>query len=302
MANAEIYILDRFLNLMPVGVPGELYIGGDGLARAYLNQAALTRDRFIPHPFRDAPGARLYRSGDRARYLPDGNIELLGRLDHQVKVRGFRIELGEIESVLEQHATVRAAVAVCREDSAGNKRLLVYVVAHDGHRPIPAELREFLQRLLPEYMLPAKIVVLDRLPVTANGKLDRTALPDGPDDPVAASDAHVAPRTDLEYAIALVWQEVLGVERIGVYDNFFDSGGHSLLLARVHSRLRNVLPGELQMIDLFRHPTIASLAARFEGEARDEDAHLSQIQERVAKHRTRGASLTAGLKRAKETS
>ncbi|MFB2982742.1 amino acid adenylation domain-containing protein, partial [Microseira sp. BLCC-F43] len=222
LANVQIYILDSHLQPVPIGVPGELHIGGAGLARGYLNRPELTGEKFINHPFSQEPGARLYKTGDLARYLPDGNIEFLGRIDYQVKVRGYRIELGEIERVLEQHPSVRQAVVLAREDEAGDKRLVAYIVAKQ-EQPSPAdELRGFLKQKLPEYMVPNAFVFLDALPLTPNGKLDRRALP-APDQTRPESEANfVVPRDDLELQLTLIWEKVLGIQPIGVMDNFFE--------------------------------------------------------------------------------
>ena len=257
--NAELYVLDPVQQLVPIGVPGELYIGGAGLARGYHNQPAQTAERFIPHPYSRNAGERLYRTGDLARYRADGNIEFLGRVDEQVKIRGFRIEVGEVEAVLAQHAGVRESVVVARNDDRGNTRLVAYVVANNGDLQT-AELRDYMKQRLPEYMLPSAIVQLEGFPLTPNGKLDRKALP-APDGPSHDVDGlYVAPRSELERLIAGVWREELGVERVGVRDNFFNLGGHSLLLIRVNNRLREVLRMELPVVELFKYPTVSALA------------------------------------------
>ena len=257
--NAELYVLDQAQQLVPVGVPGELYIGGAGLARGYHNQPAQTAERFIPHPYSQSAGERVYRTGDLARYRADGNIEFLGRVDEQVKIRGFRIEVGEVEAVLAKHAGVRESVVVAREDERGRTCLVAYVVANNGHL-LTAELRSYMKQRLPEYMLPSAIVQLEVFPLTPNGKLDRKALP-APDGTGSEPDApYVAPRSELERLIADVWREELGVERVGVRDNFFNLGGHSLLLIRVNNRLREALRMELPVVELFKYPTVSALA------------------------------------------
>ena len=257
--NAELYVLDPAQQLVPTGVAGELYIGGAGLARGYHNQPAQTAERFIPHPYSQNAGERLYRTGDLARYRADGNIEFLGRVDEQVKIRGFRIEVGEVEAVLAQHAGVRESVVVAREDDRGSTRLVAYVVANNGDLQT-AELRNYMEQRLPEYMLPSAIVRLEVFPLTPNGKLDRKALP-APDGAGCEADGpYVAPRSELERLIADVWREVLGVERVGVRDNFFNLGGHSLLLIRVNNRLREALQMELPVVELFKYPTVSALA------------------------------------------
>ena len=229
IANTQVHIVDAGLRRVPVGVPGELCIGGDGVAHGYLHRPELTADRFVPDPHASTVGAKLYRTGDRARWLPDGRLEHLGRGDGQVKIRGFRIELGEIEAVLERHEAVRQAVASVFDDGAGDRRLVAYVVSAPGQEPTPSELRRFVRGELPEYMVPSLFVALDALPLTPNGKVDRRALPAPIAQPQAASAARVAPRTPMEQVIAGVWSELLKHQDISVHDNFFDIGGHSLL-------------------------------------------------------------------------
>jgi amino acid adenylation domain-containing protein/non-ribosomal peptide synthase protein (TIGR01720 family) len=260
ISNTRIYLLDRQLQPVPMGVAGELCIGGAGLARGYLNRPELTAERFIPDPFSGARGARLYRTGDLARYRSDGNLEFLGRVDHQVKVRGFRIELGEIEAVLEQHAGVRECVVVVREDIPGEKRLVGYVVATAPPGPSGSELRRSLEKRLPEHMLPNAFVMLEALPLTPNGKVDRRALP-APDQSRPALDkAFVAPRDTLEQQLTQIWEHVLGIRPIGVNDSFFDLGGHSLLAVRVFARIQKKWGKDLSLATLFRAPTVAQLA------------------------------------------
>jgi amino acid adenylation domain-containing protein len=255
IARTQIYILDRHLGPVPVGVAGELFIGGEGLARGYWKRPALTAERFIPNPF-GAPGSRLYRTGDSARFLPGGAIEYLGRLDHQVKVRGFRVELGEIEAALAAHPAVREAVV-----TAADERLVACVVPLAGQAPGAAELRRFLQASLPDYMLPAAFVFLSALPLGPNGKLDRRALPaPGADGRAGVESAYEPPRGEAERIIGDIWKEVLQIEKAGIDDNFFELGGHSLLLARVHERLQQAFGARLALAELFRFPTIRSLA------------------------------------------
>jgi amino acid adenylation domain-containing protein len=256
--NTALYVLDAALRPVPVGVPGELYIGGVQVARGYLDRPGLTADRFVPDPFSAEGGARLYRTGDRARWRVDGAIEYLGRLDFQVKVRGFRIELGEIESALRRSEGVADCVVVAREDVPGEQRLVAYTVGEAEAE----ELRAHLRRELPEYMVPSAFVSLDALPLSANGKLDRKALP-APE--LASAEAkYVAPRTPTEEVLAGIWAEVLRLERVGVHDSFFDLGGHSLLATRVVSRVRDVFAVELPLRALFEGPTVAVLAVRVE--------------------------------------
>jgi acyl-CoA synthetase (AMP-forming)/AMP-acid ligase II/acyl carrier protein len=265
IANTQVYILDRRSNPVPLGVPGELHIGGEGLARGYLNRPELTAESFIPDPFFDEPGSRLYKSGDLARYLPDGNIEFLGRNDHQVKIRGFRIELGEIEAALAEHPTVRENVVVAREEEPGDKRLVAYLVPQPRQStPTVRELRGHLKQKLPEYMVPTDFVVLDALPQTPNGKVDRRALPMPERSVVTLDSAYVAPRTPAEEALAEIWAEVLRAKQVGAHSDFFELGGHSLLATRIVSRVREVFQVELPLRALFEEPTVAGLAERVE--------------------------------------
>ncbi|NKI72793.1 AMP-binding protein, partial [Collimonas pratensis] len=227
IANSQIYILDSAFEPVPAGVTGELYIAGDGLARGYLNRPGLTAEKFIPNPFSRVAGARMYRSGDLARYLPDGNIEYLGRGDQQVKIRGFRIELGEIEEALFALSEVRDGVVLVREDDPGDKRLVAYVVPHDAVVFDGAALRTALSRTLPDYMIPVHFIALENLPLTSNGKIDRKALP--APDMTRHDNGYVAPRTQTEKVLAGIWSEILKLDRVGVHDNFFTIGGHSLM-------------------------------------------------------------------------
>jgi amino acid adenylation domain-containing protein len=257
IANTRVYVLDDALRPQPVGVPGELYVAGAGVARGYLDRPGLTAERFLPNPFPDQAGSRMYRTGDRARWRADGVLEYLGRLDAQVKVRGFRIEPGEVEAALAAHPRVREAVVVAREDAPGDRRLVAYVVAGPGAAPEAAELRAHLAGRLPEYMVPGAFVALASLPLTPGGKLDRRALP-APEH--AAAEEFVAPRTPAEETLAGIWREVLGVERVGVRDRFFELGGHSLLATRVVSRIRGAFGVALTVRAMFEHPTIEGLA------------------------------------------
>jgi thioesterase domain-containing protein/acyl carrier protein len=260
IANTQIYILNSFLHPVPIGVQGELYIGGAGVARGYLNRPELTAEKFIPDPFSTAPGARMYKTGDLACYRPDGNIEFLGRADHQVKIRGFRIELGEIEAVLGQHPAVREAVVVAREDSPGEKRLVAYVVAEREPLPTTTDLRHFLKEKLPEYMVPAIFVLLDALPLMPNGKIDRRALPSPDRSRPELDKAFVAPRDDLELQLAHIWEEVLGVRPVGLRDNFFELGGHSLLAVRLFALIEKRLGKKLPLTAIFQGATVEHLA------------------------------------------
>ncbi|HEY0512064.1 MAG TPA: amino acid adenylation domain-containing protein [Thermoanaerobaculia bacterium] len=256
----SVHLLDPDLNLVPEGVPGEIHVGGAGLSRGYLNRPELTAERFIPDPFADRPGARLYRSGDLARVRPGGDLEYLGRRDHQVKVRGFRIELGEIEAALARHPAVRDAV-VLASGHVGETRLAAYVVAPPEGAPAAHDLRAFLKVSLPEYMIPSAFVVLDALPLTAHGKVDRKALPQPEAVRSEPEQTFVAPRSEVETAVAAIWREVLGVERVGVQDDFFLLGGHSLSAARILSRVRDALGVDLSLAVIFETPTVEGLAA-----------------------------------------
>ncbi|MET0399177.1 MAG: non-ribosomal peptide synthase/polyketide synthase, partial [Longimicrobiaceae bacterium] len=261
VANARLYVLDPAGQPAPLGVPGELLVGGDGVARGYLGQPALTAAKFVPDVFGAEPGARLYRTGDRARWLASGELEYLGRMDQQLKLRGFRIEPGEIEAALLEHAAVREAAVVAREDAPGRQRLVAYVVAAEDAEIAAPALREHLSARLPEYMVPAAYVALERFPLNRNGKLDRRALP-APES--AGGEAHRAPGTATEEVLAGIWGEVLGTERVGVDDAFFELGGHSLLATRVVSRVREALGVELPLRAVFETPTVAGLAARID--------------------------------------
>ena len=261
IANTHIYILDARLNPTPVGVPGELYIGGDGLARGYLNRPELTAERFIPHPFSSEPGARLYKTGDLARYRPDGTIEHLGRLDFQVKIRGFRIELGEIEQVLAQHPAVGQAVVMARQDTPGDTRLVAYVV---NRQPATTpQLQQHVMGHLPMYMVPSAFVCMEALPLTPNNKVDRRRLPAPEQKSGSPQGSFVAARTPTEETIAGVWAQVLGLERVGIHDSFFVLGGHSLLAMQVLSRLRAALEVDVPLHRFLEGPTVAQLAQLF---------------------------------------
>jgi amino acid adenylation domain-containing protein len=260
LANVQVHILDRHLRLAPVGLPGELCIGGAGLARGYLNDARLTAAKFIPHPFSDEPGARLYRTGDLARHWPDGNIEFLGRIDNQIKIRGFRIELGEIESALEQHPAVHEAVVIAREDTPGQKRLVAYVIPRPGLTITISDAHDFLRATLPDYMLPSALVRMEKIPLTPNGKLDRRALPAPDMDRPELKVAYAPPRNPVEQALASLWGEVLCLDHIGVHDNFFELGGHSLQAVQLVSQISSALNHAVSVKDLFTYPTIAMLA------------------------------------------
>ena len=277
IANARAYILDKHLEPVPVGVPGELYIGGDGLARGYLNRPDLTAEAFLPSPVAERPGERLYRTGDLARYLHDGAIEFLGRIDFQVKIRGFRIEPGEVEAVLGGHPAVHVAAVVAREDTPGQKRLVAYVAHRPGRAAAKNDLREYLKGRLPEYMVPSAFVALESMPLTPSGKVDRRALPAPGRPGTGREESYAAPRTPVEEVLAAMWAEVLGLERVGIHDDFFEAGGHSLLATQLISRVRDAFQVDLTVRALFEEPTVAGLAqsiaaARGEGEGGGEEA------------------------------
>jgi len=263
IANTQAYLVDGQRAPVPIGVPGEILLGGAGLARGYLNRPELTAEKFIANPFSLEPGARLYRTGDRGRYLPDGRIEYLGRLDRQVKLRGFRIELGEIEAVLREVPEVRDAVAVVREDTPGDQRLVAYLVSRDGALPV-SELRNRASAKLPGYMVPAAFVELAQFPLTPNGKVDRQALPVPAGANVVAASQYEAPRTPVEHELADIWAKVLRVAPPGVNDNFFALGGHSLLATQVMIRLRDAWGVTVSLRSLFDYPTVRTLAAHVE--------------------------------------
>ena len=268
----RLYVLDRAMNPVPLGIPGELYIGGSGLARGYWNHPELTAERFVPNSLSQQGGERLYRTGDLVRYRADGNLEFLSRLDHQVKIRGHRIELGEIEAVLEEQPNIRQAVVLAREDEPGEKRLVAYVVAEAEATVSADELQAALKQRIPEYMVPGAFVMLEEMPLTPNGKINRKALPAPEKGRAAARAAYVAPRTAEEETLAQIWCEALGLERVGVEDNFFDLGGHSLLAVRLRAMLRNRLNYNVTLVDLFQNLTIARMAQRM-GQAAEHLPH-----------------------------
>ncbi|MBV9039293.1 MAG: amino acid adenylation domain-containing protein, partial [Acidobacteriaceae bacterium] len=257
----QLYILDRYLEPVPVGIPGELHVGGAGLARGYLNQPDLTATRFIPHPFGEGVHNRLYKTGDLARQLPDGDIEYLGRLDQQVKIRGFRVELGEIEAALARQSDVSHAAVITRKNRAGETQLVAYVVPAVGASLDFAEIRRNLRTFLPEYMIPGLFVELDALPLTRNGKIDHAALPDPSGARLDAADKAAPPRDALEELLAALWERILDVRGIGVHDNFFDAGGHSLAALRLSAEVEREFLIRLPVSALFQNPTIAGLAA-----------------------------------------
>ena len=271
IANTQIYLLDRNLQPVPIGIPGEIYVGGDGLARSYLNRQNLTEEKFISNSFLNSKfkiqklkGDRLYKTGDLARYLSDGNIEFLGRIDNQVKIRGFRIELGEVESTLSQYPTVQQCLVTARVDIKSDKHLVAYIVSSQQQKPITDELRCFIKQKLPDYMVPSAFVFLDTLPLTPNGKIDRRTLPAPDSSHLDLEATFIAPRTPTERQIADIWTQLLKLEQIGIHNNFFEFGGHSLLATQVISRLRQAFGIELPLQTLFEAPTVGELSERLE--------------------------------------
>jgi amino acid adenylation domain-containing protein len=277
IANTTAHVVDRWLQPVPVGVPGELLIGGVALARGYHGQPPLTADRYLPNPFDPTGGSRLYRTGDLCRWLPDGSLDYLGRADHQLKIRGFRIEPAEIESSLLSHPAVRQAAVLARRDVPGDPRLVAYLVT-DGREPVASELRSHLASLLPQYMVPAAFVRLESMPLTPSGKLDRRALP-APEMLAREETALDLPRTPTEERLAAIWREVLGLERVGVHDNFFELGGHSLLATRVVARTRAAVGADLPLRAMFEQPTVAGIAARLEAGRRE--APIPALEDRA---------------------
>lgn len=261
VSNVQVYLLDRYLNAVPIGVPGELHIGGAGLAREYLNRPMITREKFIPHPFDLSAEARLYKTGDRARYLPSGDIEFLGRLDQQVKVRGFRIELGEIEATLWKHPDVHEAIVVAREDASSGKRLVAYVVPQRGRSLTSRDLQSFMREQLPDYMVPSAIVLLESLPLTPSGKINRLALPAPEQARPESEEARAAPTLPEHQQLIEVWEELLNVRPIGIQDNFFQLGGHSLLAVRLVDRIEQLWGKKVSATTLIENATVEQLVA-----------------------------------------
>jgi hypothetical protein len=261
IGNIQMYILDEHLNPVPAGVPGEIYIGGVGLARGYFKSPELTTRQFVSHPFSQDPKARLYKTGDWARYRPDGNIELVGRMDEQVKIAGFRVDLGEIETTLRQHPSIRDAMVQARDDAPGRRRLVAYVAAHKGAVPTASELTGFLRALLPYYMVPSSFIFIKHPSMSPDGTIDRRACVALDQDSIELKDGFVAPRTANEKIIANIWAETLNLKQIGVFDNFFDLGNHSTLAIQLINRIRSVFAVDLSVRALFEVPTVAGMTA-----------------------------------------
>ena len=258
-SNTKILVLTKNLKLCPIGVPGQLYITGDGLARGYLNNPELTKEKFIRNPFSKQEGALMYDTGDLVKYLPDGNVSFIGRADNQVKIRGYRIELGEIESVLQKCDLVSQAVILAKEDKQDNKRLIGYIIPNGNFNR--EGINSYLDEKLPEYMIPSLLMELESFPLTPNGKVDRNALPD-PDASELISGQYIAPRNDIEAKIAEIWEDILEVDQVGINDDFFELGGHSLLAVRLVSALRKAFEVEMPIGDIFDFPTVALLAGQ----------------------------------------
>ncbi|HST61451.1 MAG TPA: non-ribosomal peptide synthetase, partial [Longimicrobium sp.] len=284
VGDRRVYVLDGWGEPVPAGVPGELFVGGPAVGRGYLGRPGLTAERFVPDPFAGQPGARMYRTGDRLRWMADGRLDFVGRVDEQVKIRGFRIEPGEIEGALSSYAGVLDARVIVREDQPGEKRLVAYVVGG-----VEAEaLREHVRERLPEYMVPAAVMVLDALPLTRNGKLDRKALP-VPE--YASAERYVAPRTPVEEVLAEIWSDVLRQERVGVHDSFFDLGGHSLLLMRLLAHVQATFDVEIPIAAVFSMPTLEAMAEEIESRIYEDVATMSddEAEQLVASNLVTGA-------------
>jgi acyl carrier protein len=267
-----------------MGVPGELHLGGVQVGRGYHKRPELTAEKFIPDPFSDDPEGRLYKTGDLCRWLPDGVVEYLGRMDFQVKIRGFRIELGEVEDTLRQHPAVHEAVVTAREDKPGYKQLVAYVVLAGEPARTTAELRDYLRQKLPDHMVPVAWVTMSALPLTPNGKVDRKALPlPGADQLAELSTVYVPPDSEMEQRIAAIWQDVLGIAQVGRTHNFFDLGGDSLRLMRVHSRLRKAFNKDITMVDMFKCTTVRALAQHLSGQSESSVSDGAQTQGEVRK-------------------
>ncbi|MHC5933188.1 non-ribosomal peptide synthetase [Nostoc sp.] len=297
IANTQVYILDNNLQPVTIGEAGELYIGGDGLARGYLNRPDLTAEKFISHSFDSNLATRLYKTGDLARYLPDGNIEFLGRIDNQVKIRGFRIELGEIEREIAQHPDVREIVVLARQDETGEKQLTAYIVPHRKSRYIYNQLRSLLQQRLPNYMVPSAFVMLESLPLTANGKVDRHKLPAPSRERPQLEQPYISPQTDLEHLLAGILSELLKIDRVGINDNFFDLGGTSISILQVTVRVQQELGIQLPAVKLFQYSTIGSLAKYLHSNQNSQPSSdkLQNRAQRQQASRTRSRNYQQGI-------
>ncbi|HZN01164.1 MAG TPA: amino acid adenylation domain-containing protein, partial [Pyrinomonadaceae bacterium] len=294
ITQTQVYVLDPFFNIAPTSVTGDLYLGGISLARGYVNKPALTAEKFVPNPFSNEPGARMYKTGDLARVLTSGDVEFLGRVDHQVKIRGFRVEIDEVEAVLAKSPMVQEAVVLARKDASGANSLVAYVVARDGDQPTTQGLREFLGERLPAYTIPSTIVLLDAMPLTPNGKVDRKALAGRDLERSQSQSEFVAPSTAAQKVVAGIWSQVLGIDRIGVNDNFFELGGHSLLATQIVVRLRDIFQIDLPVGVLFEAPTIDSLLIRM-AKVWDDPALVEDIAATVIEINNLSAEEVSGL-------
>lgn len=281
MTNQRFYVLNEKLEPCPVWVPGQLYIGGIGLAKGYWRDSEKSSVSFFYHP---RTGERLYRTGDIGRWLPEGNIEFLGREDFQVKLQGHRIELGEIEATLVQHEGVSKAVVILSNASQRNKRLVAYIVPDQGLTPTGEELQSFLRERLPEYMVPFVFMTLNALPLTPNGKVNRKALPDIHDAYLELNATYAVPQSEMEQSIAACWQEVLGIQRVGIHDNFFDLGGNSLHIVQIYNRLQKVITGNLMIVDMFKYPTVRTLA-QFLDQGQEIKPSMQQVHSRAERQK-----------------
>jgi amino acid adenylation domain-containing protein len=299
IANTQVYLLNENLDVVPIGELGELYLGGVCLARGYLGRPELTAEYFIPQPFSKERGARLYKTGDHGRYLQDGLIEFIGRADNQVKIRGFRVEIGEIEAVLSHHPSVRENAVVARDAGDGQKRLVAFVVPLAGQTPKSIELRSYLHEKLNDYMVPSTIVFLERLPLTPSGKVNRRALPEIETKRPELETAYVGPRTELEQAIASIWQQLLGIDEVGMADNFFDLGGNSLQIVQLHTKLKEYLKKEIPVTTLFQYSTIASLSKHL-SEGANPGVNLQEAHDRALRQK-QVLSRQLALKRGNKT-
>jgi acyl-coenzyme A synthetase/AMP-(fatty) acid ligase/acyl carrier protein len=294
VANTQMYVLDQLLQPVPIGVTGELHIGGVQVARGYLKRPELNKEKFIPDSFRVGSGARLYKTGDLARYLPDGVIEYLGRNDFQVKIRGLRIELGEIEAILDQYPDVSETVITAQNSMSGSKPIVAYFVARENLKVSIPDLRIFLTKKLPDYMVPSFFMQMEEFPLLPNGKVNRRALPEPTSDRPDLASSYVAPRSTTERMITRIWQAVLGIEKVGINDNFFDLGGHSLLLVSVSRQLRKQFDTDLKLFNLIEYPTIR-LLAQYLNLSSDQNTPLIDIDDRVRKKKEK----IAGSKRSR---
>lgn len=297
--NLRVYVVDSDMNPVPIGVPGELLIGGIGLARGYFDRPDLTAEKFIPNPWGDYPGDRLYRSGDLVRYLSNGQIEFLGRIDHQVKIRGLRVELGEIESVLLSYEHVENAVVLARRDKTGETRLAAYYISTNNEELPYEAIADFMKKKLPPYMVPSTFMKLKEFPLTQNGKIDRKSFPDPFFKQNMTRSNIVKPKNEIERTIAEAWRKVLNINQVSVNDNFFEIGGHSLMMVKLHALLEQSLKKELSVVELFQYPTIAS-QAKFLSKGNNDEQVLKSTEERASRQRARMAQQRQRMRQRRE--